>query len=86
MKDLQDDYQMSNEEAVEQLKVCSPDPPVPHVSIWLPSPISNCKDFDRITEAAADISISEIPFVLRANKNFSISPSLSLPLIIEFIA
>ena len=42
--------------AVEQLKVCSPVPPVPQVSIWVPSPILNLRDFSLITVAAAVIS------------------------------
>ena len=33
----------TKDDAVEQLKVCKPVPPVPHVSICVPSPISNLK-------------------------------------------
>ena len=35
----------TNDEAVEQLNVCNPVPPVPQVSMFLPSPILNFKDF-----------------------------------------
>ena len=46
----------TKDEAVEQLKVWRPVHPVPQVSIWVPSPISNLRDFSLITVAAAVIS------------------------------
>ena len=72
----------TKEDAVEQLKVCKPVPPVPHVSICVPSPISNFKDLALITEAAAVISSSLIPFSFREMRKISISLSSTSPVII----
>ena len=76
----------TKDDAVEQLKVCRPVPPVPHVSICVPSPISNFKDFSFITIAAAVTSISDIPFLLSPIRKDSISSSSDMPDIIKLIA
>ena len=76
----------TNEDAVEQLNVCRPDPPVPQVSIWSSVPTSNLRDLSRITDAAADISVSVMPFAFNSNKKFSISISSTAPVIILFMA
>ena len=76
----------TKDEAVEQLKVCKPVPPVPQVSICEPSPMSNFKDFSFMTIAAAVTSVSDTPFSFNPIRKDSISSSSDIPDIIKLMA
>ena len=72
----------TNADAVEQLKVCIPVPPVPQVSIFSLQLTSILSDFCFMTTAAPVISFSDIPLLFKPVKKDSISASETVPDII----